>query len=265
MVAALLADRPGDLPTPLTPLVGREREIATVVLLLRDPTVRLVTLIGPGGVGKTRLSIAVAAELARDFARGIAFVPLASVREPSLVLPAIAQSLGIRDGSDRSLLHSLALSLREHESLLVLDNFEHLLAAASQVAALLATCQPLQILVTSRAVLGVSGEHDFSVPPLALPATDRPLDRYELETSDAVALFLARAKAADHRFALTEANAPAVAAICQRLDGLPLAIELAAARVSVFSPAALLARLTDRLRIAHRRTTRPAAALADDA
>ena len=249
MALASVLDHPAQLPVPLTPLIGREREIAAVAALLLRPDVRLVALTGPGGVGKTRLGIAVAAELEAVFADGVAFVPLASVRDADLVSPTIAQALGIREGGDRPLATRLAASLRGRELVLIVDNFEHVLPAAPEVAGLLASCPTLKVLVTSRAVLGISGEHSVPVSPLALPVSGRAPSLAELAATEAVALFVARAAAADPGFALTEEIAADVAAICERLDGLPLAIELAAARVRVLSPAALLARLTDRLRI----------------
>ncbi|MFL5882103.1 MAG: LuxR C-terminal-related transcriptional regulator, partial [Actinomycetota bacterium] len=229
--------------------MGREREVAAVVELLREPAVRLVTLTGPAGVGKTRLAVRVAEELRPAFADGVAFVPLAPVRDPDQVLPAVAQALGVREGGARPLAERLTASLRARKLLLVLDNLEQVLDAAPRLAHLLAACPPLTVLTTSRAVLRVSGEHDVPVPSLALPAAGRRLALDELARTEAVALFVARARAADPGFALTEANAASVAAICERLDGLPLAIELAAARVPVLPSEALLARLDDRLRL----------------
>jgi predicted ATPase len=248
MALASVIALPAELPVSLTPLIGREREVAVVAGLLQRPDVRLVTLTGPGGVGKTRLAIAVASVLESTFADGVAFVSLAAVREPNVILPAIGQALGIRDGGDQPLAARLSDALHVHDFLLLLDNFEHLLAAAPVIAELLAACPALRVLVTSRAVLGISGEHSSVVPPLTLPeGSARSLA--QVAEAEAVALFVARAEAADPSFALTEENAASVAAICERLDGLPLAIELAAARTCVLSPAALLARLTNRLRL----------------
>ncbi len=239
------------LPVPLASFVGREREVAAVVALLRDPAVRLVTLTGPGGVGKTRLALAVAAELAAAFPDGVAFVPLAAVRDPGLVLPTIAAALGVREAGDRPLADRLAAALRGRAPLLVLDNLEQVPAAAPRLAALLAACPGLTVLATSRAPLRVSGERTLGVPPLALPArpggTGGPSPLEEVAGTEAVRLFVERAQAARSGFALTAANAAAVAEICARLDGLPLAIELAAARAGALPPAALLARLERRL------------------
>ena len=242
-----LPPRPDILPAALTRFIGREREVAAVADLLRQHDVRLVALTGPGGVGKTRLALRVAEAIGEDFADGVAFVPLASVRGPDLVLPAIARVLGVREPADRPLAANLAAALRDRVLLLVLDNFEHLVGAANELADLLASCPRLTILVTSRASLRLSGEHRFPTPPLALPdAGETPaLDR--LPAFEAIALFLERARQVRPGFALDAGNAASVLEICRRLDGLPLAIELAAAWLRVLSPAALLTRLERRL------------------
>jgi predicted ATPase/DNA-binding CsgD family transcriptional regulator len=238
------------LPRFLATLVGRERDVAALQALLLRPDSPLVTLVGPGGVGKTRLAVRVAEEVAGTFTDGVAFVPLAAVRDPALVLPSIAQALGVREAGDRPLADQLIGLLRDRSLLLVLDNLEQVLPAAPAVAALLAACPRLTVLATSRAPLRVSGERTFDVPPLALPGWaegDSLPGLADLARTEAVRLFVERAQAARSDFALTDANAAAVAEICQRLDGLPLAIELAAARVGALPPAALLTRMEKRL------------------
>ena len=239
------------LPIALAPFVGRERELATVQALLLRPEVRLLVLTGPGGVGKTRLALRTAEAVADRFADGAAFVALAPVADADSVLPAIARALDVREASDRSPAERLRAALRDRHLLLVLDNFEHVLAAGPAVADLLGRCPRLAVVVTSRAPLGVYGERDYPVPSLGLPddPTDahHPLPPTAIEQADAVRLFVDRVQAVRPDFALTEANAAAVAAICRHLDGLPLAIELAAARTRHFAPAALLARLERRL------------------
>ena len=249
MSSAAAAEEATNLPVPLTRLVGREREVAAAAALLLDGELRLLTLTGPGGVGKTRLALQVAAEAGDRFADGVCFVPLAAVTHRALVVPAIAQAFGVRAAGNVPLLEALVRFLRGRDLLLVLDNFEHVAAAAPAVAGLLARCPRLRALVTSRMHLLVEGEQEFSVPPLAYPDPSalRSPSPSDVAGCAAVALFVARARAVNPGFALTEGNAAAVAEVCARLDGLPLAIELAAARSKVLSPQALLARLSKRL------------------
>src|SRR5947209_15099547 len=236
------------LPAPLTPLVDREREIAAVCTLLCRPEVRLVTLTGTGGIGKTRLALHVATELLADFPDGVSFVSLAPISDPTLVLSTIAQGLDIKESGARPLLDLLIADLRDKHLLLCLDNFEHLLPAAPQLTDLLTACPHLTMLVTSRAVLHVQGEHLFPVPPLAVPdLTQLPPTAETLLSSAAVVLFLQRAQALQPTFHITSTNARPIASVCIRLEGLPLAIELAAARITLFPPQALLARLSKRL------------------
>ena len=237
------------LPTPLTSLIGRERELAELSTLLQDPASRLINLTGAGGTGKTRLAIAATAQVADTFPDGVAFVSLASIREPELVVTAIALALGVRESGDRSLKASLTAYLQTKYLLLVLDNFEHLPDAAPLVGELLASCPHLTTLVTSRSVLHLYGELDYEVAPLALPDTGHLPPLAQLRDVEAIRLFVERAQASRSSFQLTSDNAPAIAAICTRLDGLPLAIELAAARIRILSPQALLARLEHRLKL----------------
>ena len=231
------------VPTPLTSFVGRERELATLTRLLCQSDLRLLTLTGPGGVGKTRLAISVAADLQECFAGRVWFVPLASLTDPAYVLPAIAQALGVRESGRNGLLEDIARALGNDPTLLILDNFEQIIDAASTVVNLLARCPNLTCLVTSRTVLRLSGEHVFPVPALPLPPAAHVSTLARAAASPAVQLFVRRAQAAQPQFALTEANAGEIEAICRKLDGLPLAIELAAARVRHFAPPELLARL----------------------
>ncbi len=249
--AALVPSMPPDvppsgtinLPVPSTPLVGRQRETAAVRELILDLGARLVTLTGAGGVGKTRLALRIAEELSGAFTQGVHFIPLSSIAEPTLLASEIAHALGVSETSGQGPEEALAGYLRDRQVLLVLDNFEHLLDGAPLAARLLAVSPELRVLVTSRALLRLTGEHEFPVPPLELPAEGGVADVRALARSEAISLFVQRARAARPTFELNANNATAVSRICRRLDGLPLAIELAAARIRILPQEAMLGRI----------------------
>jgi predicted ATPase len=243
---------PNNLPLQPTAFLGREKEVAELCTLLRREEVRLVTLTGPAGVGKTRLGLQVAAALVDAFTDGVFVVPLASVDDPEHVVVASMQTLSISAAKNQAPLALLQAALKEKHLLLLLDNFEQVVEAALPVAALLSACPRLAVLVTSRAVLHVQAEHAFTVPPLSVPRTKRLPDLATLAQYEAVALFVERAQAVKADFQLTAANAPAVATLCARLDGLPLAIELAAARTTYFAPQGLLEQVEQGLSVLSR-------------
>jgi predicted ATPase/class 3 adenylate cyclase len=244
-------DRPTtNLPAQTTAFIGREGEVGAVRDLLRRTDVRLVTLTGPGGAGKTRLSLQAAAEMLDDFSNGVWFVNLAPISDSGLVTATIAQALGVRDAGEQPLLESLKSYLHGKRILLLLDNFEQVVDTAPAVAELLAAAPGLKVLVTSRMPLRLTGEREFSVPPLSLPDPKHlPPELERLTQYEAVRLFIERAQAVKADFAVTNENAAAVAEICSRLDGLPLAIELAAARIKLFPAQALLGRLAKPLKL----------------
>ncbi len=231
------------LPVPSTRLVGRERDLEEIKAFLRRPEVRLFSLTGMGGVGKTRLAIQAARDAAGLFPDGVEFVALASVDTPTLVVPTVCRTLGLRETPGENPSQLLRAHLWEKRLLLVVDNFEHVLEAAPEVAGLVETCPNLTVLVTSRAPLRLRGEQEYPVTPLALPASTRSPEPAEVLASPSGRLFFERARAASPAFSIAENNASAVAAICWRLAGLPLGLELAAARVTFLDPATLLSRL----------------------
>lgn len=236
-----------NLPAQLTPLIGRDTERIGAANQLRRTDVRLLNLTGPAGAGKSRLAVEVASDLMEEFADGVFFVPLATITEPGLVPSVIAQTLSVREDGQRSLVESLKAHLRGKRMLLLLDNFEQVVVAAPIVTDLLATSAGLKVLVTSRVVLHITGEHEWQVPPLGIPDLQSLPSPDELFRFPAIELFIQRSRAAKPDFTPTDEGIRAVAEICIRLDGLPLAIELAAARIKLLSPEAILARLERRL------------------
>ncbi len=241
-----------NVPSPSTSFIGREQEVAAISHLLRQPDARLLTLLGTGGVGKTRLALQVAAELAPRFASGVCFVPLDQLSDADGVVPAIAGALEIPGGQEGApLIEQVQAALRDSPFLLILDNFEQVLPARRAIVNLLAGCPQLKVLITSRALLHVQAEHIFEVPPFPLPTNEALRDLERLSRYAAITLFVQRARAVAANFLLTTANASAVAGICARLDGIPLAIELAAARMRHFSAPAVLAQLERGLSVLH--------------
>jgi predicted ATPase/DNA-binding CsgD family transcriptional regulator len=235
------------LPAPLTPLIGRQQEVATVCALLRRAQVRLLVLTGPGGIGKTRMALQIATDLRQDFSAGVCFVSLEPLRDPALVAPTIANALGLRETARKSVVDQLKGSLSSQHLLLLLDNFEQVAPAAPLLTDLLAACPKLKVLVSSRTRLHVRGEHKYEVPPLALPDPKQLPDSGALSQYAAVALFLQCTWALEPTFQVTGTSTRAIAEICLRLEGVPLAIELAAARIKQLPPQALLAQLEHRL------------------
>ncbi len=235
------------LPAELNALIGREADVCACAAILRRPSKRLLTLVGPGGVGKTRLGIRIAEEMGADFMNGVVFVGLGALCDASLVASTIAGQLGLDERGQRPARDVLVDYLRDQHLLLVLDNYEHILSSAPLVADLLAGCPDVKVLATSREPLCVQGEQELPVHPLELPPLAVCTEWTEIESYASVRLFIERARAVRHDFELTGDNAHAVAQICARLDGLPLAIELAAKKVKLLSPTAILARLDERL------------------
>jgi predicted ATPase/class 3 adenylate cyclase len=240
-------ETPTNLPAQRTSFIGREREVARVKQLLRGPG--LLTLTGAGGSGKTRIALQAARELLSEYGDGVFFVELEPITDPQLIPSSIAGSVGVRAEGRKPVLETLRDQLREREMLLVLDNFEQVIEGAPMVASLLGASPKLRILVTSREPLHISGEQELPVPPLDLPDSREHPDPEHLAKHEAVALFAERATAVDPGFRITGSNAAALAELCRRLDGLPLAIELAASRVKMLSPEAILARLKNRLEL----------------
>ncbi|HLQ31765.1 MAG TPA: tetratricopeptide repeat protein [Chloroflexota bacterium] len=245
----MLALVPNNLPLEKTRFVGRKQLLASLRELARRPEVRLITLTGPGGSGKTRLALRAAGELLDDFSSGVFFVALAAVTDPEVVIPTIARTLGLKETAGQTAFDALRAHVAEQPFLLVLDNLEQVLGAAAAIGELLAACPGLKVLVTSRAVLHLTGEQELPVPPLAVPDPRKPLTVEDLAANEAALLFVERARAARPEFALATDNAAAIAEVCRRVDGLPLALELAAARLRALPLPALLQRLEHQLPI----------------